>query len=256
MDLLTDLQVSLLRKFWPLDPFDDSGNEAALLARLPSQLGSEVLQEIRGKTVIDFGCGRGLQAVELALLGAGHVIGLDIREDELVYGRRRALEAGVSDRCHFVTSTDQRADIIISIDAFEHFDNPAEILRIMDSLLKPDGKVVISFGPTWYHPIGGHLFSVFPWAHLVFSEKALIAWRSTIKNDGATCFHEVAGGLNQMTIRGFENLVKESPFRFARLETVPIRRMAILHNRVTREFTTAAVRCRLVKHSPADPRIP
>ncbi len=35
----------------------------------------------------------------------------------------------------------------------------------------PHGAVYASFGPTWYHPLGGHLFSVFPWAHPIFSEK-------------------------------------------------------------------------------------
>ncbi len=51
----------------------------------------------------------------------------------------------------------------------------------MNTLLQPAGEVLVSFGPTWYHPLGGHLFSVFPWAHLIFSEKALIRWRSTFK---------------------------------------------------------------------------
>jgi hypothetical protein len=39
---------------------------------------------------------------------------------------------------------------------------------------------------------------------VIFSEKALIRWRSTFKTDRATRFSEVAGGLNQMTIAKFE----------------------------------------------------
>lgn len=76
---------------------------------------------------------------------------------------------------------------------------------MMSALLEPKGEVIASFGPTWYHPLGGHLFSVFPWAHLLFSEKALLRWRSDFKTDGATHFGEVAGGLNQMTVDRFEN---------------------------------------------------
>jgi hypothetical protein len=135
------------------------------------------------------------------------------------------------------------------MDAFEHFADPAEILRIMDALLKPSGEVLAAFGPTWYHPLGGHLFSVFPWAHLLFSEKALIRWRSTFKTDGATRFSEVAGGLNQMTVAKFKALVADSPLKFASLELVPIKKVRPLHNRLTREFTTAIVRCRLVKRT-------
>jgi hypothetical protein len=37
------------------------------------------------------------------------------------------------------------------------------ILSIVDKLLRPEGEVLISFGPTWYHPLGGDLFSAFPW---------------------------------------------------------------------------------------------
>jgi hypothetical protein len=48
-----------------------------------------------------------------------------------------------------------------------------------------------------------------------------------------------------MTIARFERLVSASPFILERLETVPIRRLAPLHNRLTREFTTAIVRAEL-----------
>ena len=78
----------------------------------------------------------------------------------------------------------------------------------MFDLLKPGGLLIASFGPTWYHPLGGHLVSVFPWAHLIFSETALMGWRSGIRADGAKRFHEVEGGLNQMTIRRFEQLAQ------------------------------------------------
>lgn len=185
----------------------------------------------------------------MAKRGARRVIGLDIREDVLQAARQRALNAGVSDICCFAASTKERADVIVSVDAFEHFADPAEILRNMNALLKPAGEVLISFGPTWFHPLGGHLFSVFPWAHLIFSEKALIGWRSTFKTDGATRFSEVAGGLNRMTIARFEELIAHSPLKFAALELVPIRKLRRFHNRVTREFTTAIVRCRLLKIS-------
>ena len=215
-------------------------------------MGNDFFQQITGKVVIDFGCGEGADAVEMALKGARRVIGIDIREDVLQAARRRALEAGVQNVCSFTTSTKEPADVVVSVDAFEHFADPAEILRTMNALLRPTGEVLASFGPIWYHPLGGHLFSVFPWAHLIFSEKALINWRSTFKSDGATRFSEVAGGLNQMTIARFEKLVAASPLQFAQLELVPIRKLRRFHNRLTREFTTAVVRCRLRRRSAGE----
>ncbi len=157
-----------------------------------------------------------------------------------------ASDAGVSNRCTFALGTSEKADVVLSLDAFEHFADPGAVLHEMGQLVKPDGCVLVSFGPTWYHPYGGHLFSVFPWAHLVFTENALIRWRSHFRSDGATRFHEVEGGLNQMTIRRFRRLVNQSPFRFVSFETVPIRKLRTLATPVTREFFTSVVRCRFV----------
>lgn len=207
--------------------------------------GPGVWKELEGKVVVDFGCGEGEQAVEMAARGARRVIGLDIREDVLERARERAARAGVSDRCAFVTKTDERADLVVSLDAFEHFADPAGVLSLMRGLIHDRGRALVEFGPTWYHPLGGHLFSVFPWAHLLFTERALIRWRSDFKTDGATRFSEVAGGLNQMTIRRFERLVAESDFEFEHFEAVPIRKAKMLWTPLTRELFTAIVRCRL-----------
>ena len=215
-------------------------------SKLEVLFGSEVWERIRGRLVIDFGCGAGAESVLIARMGARRVIGLDIQEHFLEIARATAIAEGVADRCTFVNSTDELAEVIISLDAFEHFDDPAGILREMRTHLASHGRVLISFGPPWLHPLGGHLFSVFPWAHLLFTERSLIRWRADFKHDGATRFNEVAGGLNQMTIRRFHRLIADSPFTVEHFEAVPIRRLAIIANRVTREWTTAVVRCVLV----------
>jgi len=255
MELLTACQYRLLKAISPGEPAVCSGEAFKGKSKLEVLLGRELVCSAAGKTVIDFGCGEGLEAIELARIGAQRVIGLDIRENVLQIARSNARSAGVANICEFGTSTTQQADLIFSVDAFEHFEDPADILRIMDSLLAPSGEVVVSFGPTWYHPLGGHLFSVFPWAHLLFSEKALIRWRSDFKTDGATRFGEVAGGLNQITIRKFEQIVAASPFQVKMLECVPIRKLAPIHGRLTREFTTAIVRCRLAKGCRSEAKV-
>lgn len=248
--MLTEFQYRWLRKHYPGDP-GDFAECAKGESKLRIQLGDDFFAAIQGKTVVDFGCGQGSEAIEMARAGAAEVIGVDIREDVLQTATARASEAGLSARCKFQSALPKGADVVVSLDAFEHFANPAEILDSMSGLLAGSGEVFISFGPTWYHPLGGHLFSVFPWAHLLFSEKALIQWRSDFKTDGATRFGEVAGGLNQMTIRRFERIVKNSPFVIKTLETVPIGRLRPIHNRLTREFTTSVVRCRLIKRGRA-----
>ncbi len=249
-----ELGYRLLRRI-AQTPSDTRMNGAAYRDRSKMEvlLGPSIWDQIRDRTVIDFGCGTGDDAVEMALRGARSVTGIDLQERFLAEARTKAVSAGVADVCTFATTASHPADVVVSLDAFEHFDDPGGVLDQISTLLVPGGRVLISFGPTWYHPLGGHLFSVFPWAHLVFTERALIRWRSHFKDDGATRFNEVAGGLNQMTIRRFERIVATSPFQFDRLELVPIRRLAPAANRLTREWTTAVVRCTLMLRDVAEP---
>lgn len=215
--------------------------------KLKIHFGESIFDRTRGKTVIDFGCGLGNEAIEYAKRGASKVIGLELREELRAKATSKAMQEGVDDRCEFLATTDTAADIVISLDSFEHFHEPDKILEVMSGLLKDEGEVWISFGWSWYHPRGGHLFSVFPWAHLVFSEESLIRWRSDFTTDGATRFHEVAGGLNQMTIGRFEKLVEASSLQFEELTLRPIRPFRFLHFAATREFTTSLVFGRLKK---------
>jgi SAM-dependent methyltransferase len=244
--MLDGLQYRILRKIAPRDPKLMQGSAYDGRSKIGVSLGEEFLAAVRDKVVIDFGCGDGTATLDLARAGAKKVIGVDIIERALSKARRQAEEAGLGSVCEFLTNTNERADVIISLDAFEHFGDPGAILQSMHELLKPGGCVMASFGPTWYHPLGGHLFSVFPWSHLLFSESALMRWRGDLRADNATRFSDVEGGLNQMTIRRFEQIVKRSPFRVDRLQTVPIRSLARIASPVTREFTTAVVRAKLV----------
>jgi SAM-dependent methyltransferase len=204
-------------------------------------LGSGIWNQTRDKDVLDFGCGPGGEVVEIAEHGARHVIGIDLRQKWLDLGIEHAAARGVADRCTFASEWREPVDLIVSLDSFEHFSDPAAVLVHMRGLLRPGGKVLAAFGPTWYHPLGGHIYSVFPFSHLLFSERALVRWRSLHKSDGATTIAE--SGLNKMSIRRFIALVEASPLRFASFELLPIRPLRWMANRVTREFTTAAVRC-------------
>lgn len=213
-------------------------------SKLEVLMGSTIWDRIRDKTVLDFGCGNGTEAAEMVEHGARRVIGIDIDDESLARARTQAIRRGVANRTTFANDTTEPADVIISLDAFEHFQDPDTILRKMASLLRPGGEVLASFGPIWFHPLGGHFYSVFPWAHLLFSERALVRWRSLHKTDGLQSI--AATGLNRMTIRRFRKVVERSPLKFRSFELVPIRPLRRFHNRLTREFTTSTVRCSLI----------
>ena len=229
-------------------PDDDGAAPAAYRGRnkLEVLFGPRIWEELAGKTVLDFGCGSGEEAVDIARHGAARVVGIDIREKLLTRAAEGARAASVDSICRFAASTDERFDVVLSLDSMEHFTDPARVLERMADSLAPSGYALMSFGPPWLHPLGHH-FPLFPWAHLVFTERAMMEWRARFKNDGAKTFEQCSGGLNRMTIRKFERLVEKSPLAFASLELAPIRGLRALHFWLTREFTTATIRCRL-KH--------
>jgi SAM-dependent methyltransferase len=216
-------------------------------SKLEVLFGPRIWNDVKDKVVIDFGCGEAHEVVELADHGARHVIGIENYPPWFASANERLRARRLTDRCAIVEQwdgPDAVADVIICLDSFEHFERPADILRLMHRLLKPGGCVEVAFGPPWYHPYGGHLFSVFPYAHLLFSERALVTWRGTLPGkEPKTSFLDA--GLNKMTVRRFEQLVRDSPFRFTRFEAVPIRKLRPVANRLSREFTTSIVRCRL-----------
>src|SRR5215510_11932462 len=109
-------------------------------SKLEVLLGPEVWSTISGRAVIDFGCGDGDTAIEMAQHGAALVIGVDIRQSALTEARSRAERAGVAGRCVFADAPPQPVDVIVSVDGFEHFDHPGEVLSIMRHSLKPGGR--------------------------------------------------------------------------------------------------------------------
>jgi SAM-dependent methyltransferase len=230
-----------------------SGDAYRDRSKLEVLLGSDIWDRLRGRVVLDFGCGAGHETLEIARHSGSLVVGLDIQEDRLQLARAAAVAAGMDERCRFTAHWTVPVDDVICTDSFEHFDEPEAALRVMYELVKPGGYVYAAFGPPWYHPYGGHLFSIFPWAHLVFSEQSLIRWRSQFKSDGATCFKEVAGGLNGMTVRRFRKLLDRSGFVVQQFETVPIRRVPFQPVGLLREFFTSIVRCRLWRPANESP---
>ncbi len=244
------LAVWALTKCFPLrsrEKVEPSFTNSPYGKRLSRLLNIGCSQPIESLEFLDYGCGSGSGVIALARLGAKKVIGLDIREEVLVSGREAITNVGLSERCLLTTQVpDHPVDVIVSMDAFEHFAEPEDELARMAMLIKPQGCLIASFGPTWLHPRGGHLFSVFPWAHLLFSEDALCRWRGQFRADGAGQFCEVEGGLNQITIAKFLTMVASSPFEISYLKLHPIGPFRLFHNRWTQEWFTSVVDCVLV----------
>src|SRR6185436_13535207 len=64
----------------------------------------ESLYDPAGRRVLDYGCGRGDDALRLVERGAAHVTGFDISDAEVAHARAAAAAAGVADRTTFVVA--------------------------------------------------------------------------------------------------------------------------------------------------------
>lgn len=187
----------------------DIGDALALLSRVFPGFA----REIQGKDVLDFGCGAGLQSVAMANCGARFVLGLDTNPKTLARARELATRHGFGDSLHFADSLGDefrgKFDIVISQNSMEHFPDPAAVLDQMKSVLRPGGRVFVTFGPPWLAPYGSHMrfFTRVPWVNVLFPESAVMKVRSRFVGDGATRYEDVEGGLNKMTVSKFERIV-------------------------------------------------
>ena len=212
---------------------------------------------VRGKRVLDFGCGPGWQAVSMAArCGASHVTGLDINPSWLSQGRDLAARLGVKN-VEFTGEIEpgRTFDLVLSISAFEHFGDPAAILARMAELAGTDGRVVITWAEPWYSHSGSHvgdftrlplLDRPVPWANLLFSERGLLKLRSRYRADRPARYEDVEGGLNRMTVARFERIVADSGLRVEHFRLFATAGLPLVTKiPLVRELFTAAACCML-----------
>ena len=104
---------------------------------------------LRGKTVLDVGCGGGILSEAMARRGA-EVTGIDMSAPALSVARLHALEQGVKvDYVHtpaeqYAHENANRFDVVTCLEMLEHVPEPASVVQACATLAKPGGKVVFS----------------------------------------------------------------------------------------------------------------
>jgi SAM-dependent methyltransferase len=201
-------------------PYFESGFGST--SRFFERLGGTV--SLEGTRMLDIGCGYGTTCVYAAQHGAALATGVDSDAERIEFARRHIPERypEVSDRVRLhIEDTievvrDQRFDLIVLKDSFEHIDEPEQAINDIKTLLAPGGAIAIG-NPPWKSFYGGHtnFMTRFPWVHLIFPERIVMQARRRFRPDEppASRYEDVRGGMNRMTIRKFEGIMSRSGLR-------------------------------------------
>lgn len=105
---------------------------------------------LKGKKVLDVGCGGGILADAMARKGA-EVLGIDLASKALKVAQLHALEAGTQNVSYREFAAEElaaeqpaRYDVVTCMEMLEHVPRPESIVRACAKLVKPGGWVFFS----------------------------------------------------------------------------------------------------------------
>jgi SAM-dependent methyltransferase len=134
---------------------DATGASAVMFAPdLPSDDELRLCGDLRGRRVLDLGCGSGENAIVLATRGA-HVIALDTSKAQLALARKLADAAEVrvewheSDVCDLAFLRADSIDLALAAGVIGEVDDLDRLFRQVHRVLRPNGAFVFSFD----HPV-------------------------------------------------------------------------------------------------------
>jgi 2-polyprenyl-6-hydroxyphenyl methylase/3-demethylubiquinone-9 3-methyltransferase len=105
--------------------------------------------QLKGKRVIDVGCGGGILSEGMAALGAS-VTGIDLGDKALGVAKLHLFESGLKVDYRRISAEDMATaepstfDIVTCLEMLEHVPDPASTVRACAQLVKPGGDVFFS----------------------------------------------------------------------------------------------------------------
>lgn len=188
------------------------------------------LSHLKGKKILEIGCGGGGKIIYIAEKYKAEVVGIDLNLNFLSQAKSKAQEKWVQNKVCFIAMNaldmdfwDWEFDIILMSDVLEHIPETERLMKQVLRVLKTDWKVLFDFAP-YYHYFWHHMWDTIqiPWLHVFTTQSFRIAlYKQSVKNlpdwnkrislrigknknnkEGFTY-------LNRITRNKFENIIKQ-----------------------------------------------
>ncbi len=178
---------------------------------------------LKGKDVLDFGCGMGGMSLWLAKNMECRVDGYDLDENHIFIAQELYREYPM-ENVHFSTRNiitepiEKKYDLILLNDVIEHI-KEAWIPQILQVLihknLKNDGFIIFTY-PPWEGPYASHMHRIIPVPWLQYMPQSWVLKAIGKRNQptvGRFDLYNEYLALNKMTHRKLTNLLKPFPLR-------------------------------------------
>ena len=168
-----------------------------------------------GRT-LDFGCGGGGLTYRIAEV-ASEAVGIDLEREKIEFAESQRDRLG-RPNVRFIRYDggiplpldDASFDTVFCVDVVEHLPTPELFVAEFFRVLKPGGRLLLSFGPPWCHAHGKHLWAKFPgwWTHLLFPRRVVMRVGGYPEN---ATWEEL--GMHRLTVGKFRRIMRGSGFR-------------------------------------------
>jgi SAM-dependent methyltransferase len=192
--------------------------------------------DLRGKRVVDVGCGEGITDLALVLKGEpAELVGYDLLLPDSARLLEEARGEGVTEslppQLRFEVSQptvfpapDDSFDIVLSWSAFEHIDDPRAVMAEIARVLRPDGVFLMQLWPFYHSEHGSHLWQWFPEGFPQFRYSDEEIERRVRADEANQALGDLLLGeykrLNKATLDDLGVALRQAGLRVARLEPI------------------------------------
>lgn len=130
----------------------------------------EVFRDVKGKKVLDIGCGAECPLSFYLTENGAKVRAGDVSKEKVSQAKKFAKKANISVFCaEKLPFKDKEFDFIYMVDVLEHVNDPSKAIKEAARVTKDGGKIFLEYSPFYAYPTGHHLYGLgFPKGLLPF----------------------------------------------------------------------------------------